>query len=96
MSSADWMPRNFLRRVEVMVPVEDPQIRHRLLEELLGTALRDNTKARRLQPDGTYVLIPPDVVKIRSQMVLLDAAKAAAELPAEAPILRTIASPTLQ
>jgi len=96
MSSADWMPRNFLRRVEVMVPVEDPQIRHRLLEELLGTALRDNTKARRLQPDGTYVLVPPGVVKVRSQMVLMDAAKAAAELPAEAPILRTIASPTLQ
>ena len=96
MSSADWMPRNFLRRIEVMVPVEDLAIRNRLLDEVLGAALRDNQKARRLQPDGTYVLVPPGVVKVRSQMVLLDAAKAAAETPAEAPVLRTVASPTLQ
>lgn len=96
MSSADWMPRNFLRRIEVMVPVEDIVLRNRLLEEVLGGALRDNTKARRLQPDGTYQLVQPGVVKIRSQMVLLDAAKTAAEAPAEAPVLRTVASPTLQ
>ncbi len=96
MSSADWMPRNFLRRIEVMVPVEDLAIRNRLLEEVLGGALRDNQKARRLQPDGTYLLIQPGPVRVRSQMVLLDAAKAAAEVPPEAPVLRTIPSPTLQ
>src|SRR5262249_24875876 len=56
MSSADWMPRNFHRRIEVMCPVEDPALRQRLLDEVLGTALRDNAKARRLLVDGGYVM----------------------------------------
>ena len=53
-SSADWMPRNFVRRIEVMCPIEDPALKQRLLDEVLGTALRDNVKARALQPDGSY------------------------------------------
>ena len=53
-SSADWMPRNFVRRIEVMCPIEDPALKQRLLDEVLGTALRDNVKARALQPDGHY------------------------------------------
>ncbi|MCW5958333.1 MAG: polyphosphate kinase 1 [Pyrinomonadaceae bacterium] len=53
--SSDWMPRNLDRRVEVVVPVDDPQLRDFLKEEYLPSYLRDNVKARVLQPDGTYL-----------------------------------------
>lgn len=75
MSSADWMPRNFLRRIEVMFPVEDPVIRQRLLDEVLGVALKDNVKARRLQVDGTYVPVGRDGTQVRSQGVLMELAR---------------------
>ncbi|HEX8822551.1 MAG TPA: polyphosphate kinase 1 [Archangium sp.] len=75
MSSADWMPRNFLRRVEVMFPTEDPAIRQRLLDEVLGVALRDNVKARRLRVDGTYVPVSPEGTLVRSQGVLMEMAR---------------------
>ncbi|WP_239470423.1 polyphosphate kinase 1 [Archangium violaceum] len=75
MSSADWMPRNFLRRVEVMFPVEDPAIRQRLLDEVLGVALADNVKARRLQVDGSYVPVGRNGHQVRSQSVLMERAK---------------------
>ncbi|WNG42483.1 polyphosphate kinase 1 [Archangium violaceum] len=75
MSSADWMPRNFLRRIEVMFPVEDPAIRQRLLDEVLGVALKDNVKARRLQVDGTYVPVGKDGTQVRSQAVLMELAR---------------------
>ncbi len=52
-ASADWMPRNFHRRVEVMVPIEDPAIRARLVE-ILEVQLTDNVKAWRLTKDGSY------------------------------------------
>ena len=59
LSSADWMPRNFYRRVEVMFPIESPQLRRRFLNEILPTYLNDNVKARELQSDGTYVRVKP-------------------------------------
>jgi polyphosphate kinase len=52
--SADWMPRNFFRRVEVIFPVEDKTIKARLRDEILLAALRDNVKARIMQSDGTH------------------------------------------
>lgn len=52
--SADWMYRNFFRRVETLFPIEDPEIRKRLIEDLLPAELRDNEDARELHPDGTY------------------------------------------
>jgi polyphosphate kinase len=52
--SADWMPRNFFRRIEAVVPVEDGNLRERLVSEILAVSLGDNTKARLLKPDGTY------------------------------------------
>jgi polyphosphate kinase len=55
--SADWMSRNFFRRVEALFPIEDPELRRRLSEELLPVELRDNEDARELQPDGKYT--PP-------------------------------------
>ncbi len=60
LSSADWMPRNFQRRVEVMFPIEDDGLRDRVVDEILGIALVDDVKARRLLPDGTYVRVRPD------------------------------------
>jgi polyphosphate kinase len=55
LGSADWMPRNFYRRVEVLFPIVDAQIRQRLLEQYLPTMLADNVGARELQPTGAYL-----------------------------------------
>ena len=56
--SADWMPRNFLRRVEAVVPVEAPQLQERL-RSLLDTCLEDNRQAWDLHPDGEWVQRKP-------------------------------------
>ncbi len=53
MGSADWMPRNLDKRVEITFPVEDPDIKERVIE-ILNIQLADNLKAYLLQPDGTY------------------------------------------
>lgn len=52
-SSADWMPRNLLRRVELLVPIEDAAVRRRL-KEVIESYARDNVKGRQLRPDGRY------------------------------------------
>jgi polyphosphate kinase len=54
LGSADLMPRNLDRRVEVLFPVEDPRIRRTITDTLLPAHLRDNVNARRLLPDGSY------------------------------------------
>ena len=95
-SSADWMPRNFHRRVEVMAPVEDPALKARILDEVLGSALRDNVKARQLQPDGSYIPVPLqlDGQTVRSQMMLLDLARRGGTLaPTDPSLMRHVASP---
>ncbi len=53
-SSADWMPRNFFRRLELAIPVEDGVLRERLISEVLAISLADDSKARLLYGDGTY------------------------------------------
>ncbi len=58
LSSADWMPRNFYRRVEVMFPIEQADLRDRILHEIIPAHLMDNVKARLLQADGTYIRAP--------------------------------------
>jgi len=58
-TSADWMPRNFQRRVEVLFPIEDEAIKARLVREIIGTQLEDNVKAWRMRPDGSYVRKTP-------------------------------------
>lgn len=55
LSSADWMPRNFERRVEVMFPIEAPELKRKICEEIIPVYLRDNCRARVLMPDGSYV-----------------------------------------
>jgi polyphosphate kinase len=57
--SSDWMPRNFDRRVEVVVPINDTRLRSYLKDVVLDAYLRDNTRARRLLPDGTYERLRP-------------------------------------
>lgn len=52
--SSDWMTRNLDRRIEVLAPVEDPEIKRYLKDEFLAAYLRDNVKAARLLPDGSY------------------------------------------
>ena len=51
--SADWMPRNLERRVEILFPVEDPKLKEKVLR-ILDVQLRDTVKAHLLQPDGSY------------------------------------------
>jgi polyphosphate kinase len=52
--SADWLPRNFFRRIEVLFPIDDGNLRERVIKEILGISLGDNAKARLLQGDGSY------------------------------------------
>jgi|LNFM01.1.fsa_nt_gb polyphosphate kinase len=54
LASADWMPRNFQRRVEVMWPIEDKSLAGLIRDEILATMLADNVKARLMRPDGYY------------------------------------------
>jgi len=93
-SSADWMPRNLDRRIELMVPVQDPACRRRLLE-LLQAALADNSKAWRLKADGSYerVLRPHGQRAIRSQIEICARATATARQARKA--ARTVFEPHL-
>ena len=56
-SSADWMGRNFFRRIEVATPILHPALKTRVIREGLTMALEDNTKAWEMQPDGSYLRI---------------------------------------
>jgi polyphosphate kinase len=79
-SSADWMPRNLDRRVELLVPVHDPTCQARLIS-ILKTTFQDDVKSRRLMPDGSYKRIQPsDAAKpLRSQQAFFDHARDAAK-----------------
>ena len=54
------MKRNLDRRVEVVAPITDPELKRRLREDVLDVYLLDNSKARRLLPDGSYSRIEPE------------------------------------
>jgi polyphosphate kinase len=77
LASADWMPRNFRRRVEVMWPIDDETLRQRVLEEILGTMWADNCKSWELQADGSYNRVPPDKdgALVRGQVRFMEAAR---------------------
>ncbi len=74
--SADWMDRNLSRRVEVIYPIEQPELKQRLIREILAISLQDNTKARELQSDGTYKRIKAEATqpRVRSQERFLEIA----------------------
>ena len=60
LGSADLMPRNLNRRVEIIFPIEDTALIRHLRDEVLETYLNDTVKARRMQSDGTYVRVHPE------------------------------------
>jgi polyphosphate kinase len=76
LSSADWMPRNFFRRVETAFPVEEPLLAQQVVD-VLDTMLKDNVRARRLSGDGGYERLRPaeGETPIDSQAVFVEDAR---------------------
>lgn len=72
-ASADWMPRNLDRRIELLVPIEDPRSAERLTD-ILEVYFRDNVKARKLLPDGSHARLRPDEgeTPVRAQQELYE------------------------
>jgi polyphosphate kinase len=97
--SADWMPRNFFRRVEVLFPVEDKDLKARMLNEVLLPALHDNCKARLIKSDGTDTRArrTPKEKPLRYQEYLIaHVARSPKEKPAKSFLeTRVVASPGL-
>lgn len=73
-SSADWMSRNLHRRVESCFPIEQPDLKARVLHESFDLYLKDNTQAWALQPDASYVRLVPghDEPPFSAQQALLE------------------------
>ena len=82
--SADWMTRNFFRRVEALFPVYDPELRARIIDDILPAELRDNEDARILQPNGTYSppVREPNAAPFSAQRYFMDSSRARAEAAA--------------
>lgn len=91
-ASADWMPRNLERRVEILFPVEQDDLKEKL-KNILDIELADTVKAHILQPDGTYKKIRNPKKLVNSQRVFFEeaikAAKAARADSAEADVMIT-------
>jgi polyphosphate kinase len=85
--SADWMDRNLSRRVEVVFPIEQPDLKQRVID-VLRTTLADTAKARELLPDGTYHrVVPPEGQQpLRSQLRFLEQASEPPPPPPTTPV----------
>lgn len=70
-TSTDIMPRNFDRRVEVMVPIEDEALKRRIVQEILATELADDTKAALLEPSGAYRRLATKASRTRAQQAFM-------------------------
>ena len=66
-ASADWMPRNLERRVEIMFPVDKPELQRKLMS-ILQTQLEDNVKAHILTAEGVYEKAPREAGAVNSQL----------------------------
>ena len=83
MGSADWMPRNLDRRVEIVFPVEDESIKKEVIQ-ILEVEMQDNMKAHVLLPDGTYVKVDRrGKALLNSQMYFCDWAQQRAKKPVD-------------
>lgn len=70
-ASADWMNRNLFRRVEQMAPVDNPELKQRLIREVFDVYLKDTTNTWELQSDGSYKRISPEGQEsINAQQIL--------------------------
>ena len=74
LGSADLMPRNLNRRVEVIFPVTDQELKKTIIENILFVHFKDNVKARRLLSDGTYEWVKPSNgdTELNSQLWLIE------------------------
>ena len=72
LSSADWMERNFFRRIEICFPVLDPRLKRRILKEGLKPYLADNCQAWEMDSEGDYRIKPSRRSRICAQELLLD------------------------
>ena len=71
LSSADWMDRNFFRRIEIAFPVLDPRLKRRVMKEGLRPYLGDNCQAWDMQPDGKYRRKHARSIRRAAQLILL-------------------------
>jgi hypothetical protein len=89
-ASADWMQRNFFRRVETCFPIEDTRVRERVFAEGLEIYLNDNSQAWILSADGKYKRLKPGKEKPRAaQEILLERLCGLAKAPLETDALET-------
>ena len=95
--SADLMDRNLSRRVEVIFPIEQPDLKQRVIKEILEVSLSDNAKARELQSDGSYKRVsPPEgTTAISSQATFMANAAASdhRDLPLAPTVEETVSKP---
>ena len=77
-ASADWMQRNFQRRVEVLFPIEDPKLKARVVDEILAFELRDDVKVHEMLPSGVYQRVAPGTAT-RAQRLFFEHARAVAQ-----------------
>jgi polyphosphate kinase len=73
LASADWMARNFFRRVETCFPIEEPELRAQI-EQILDTYWKDNVKSREQNSELTYIRRPLDGDQIEAQAIFLEQA----------------------
>ena len=66
LSSADWMERNFFRRIELCFPVNDKKLKRRVIDEGLSPYLADNAEAWEMDGDGVYAQKKPRIIKQRN------------------------------
>jgi polyphosphate kinase len=74
-TSTDIMPRNFDRRVEVMLPIDNQEIKRRVIDEILALEIRDTAKASRLREDGTFTRVKRGRAPVRAQELFIAKAK---------------------
>ena len=96
--SADWMPRNLFRRIEVVFPIEDGNLRDRVIREIFSVTLADNSKARLLGADGVYrraTLVAGETPRrSQTEFIALTASKpAAAKSKTKFPQVELVPSP---